>query len=271
MSPEFYFPLWHKYYSSHFGADNLFVISHGAPVEDFSQFRLGGVWTSHSYNNKIRSELMSHLCSMLLKEYHYVIRVDTDEFLIPDPLKFKNIYDYVAKLQRPYVTSFGYNVVSRDKDDNLNFSESILARQRKFCYAYDALNKTCIISVETSWAPGFHFASVYPEFCDLFLFHLKFADIDMQVGIGAAVSAQSDELLFQNYHSVSREKIVATMESVFSFPNLSGWLEFRRPNYNSNFLRGIMFVPQFGGVYHGGPFMPEMLLLEIPAEFEKQL
>jgi hypothetical protein len=266
VSAGFYFPLWHKYYSSHVGADNIFVVSYGASLNEFENYTLGGLWRIRTFNNKVRCESIASLCSLLLSEYDYVIRVDTDEFIVPDPKLYASLAEYIQQLQRPYVTASGYNVIAQPDQKSLIMNVPVLS-QRRSCYPYDALNKTCVLGVPVRWAPGFHFASVYPEFDGLSLFHLKYADIDMQLAIGAAVAGQSDEALFQDYHRTSRDKLVAMINSIQGFERGAGWDQFDRPKYRAKFLDGVQYITGYGGVYHGSPFGPERILLEIPNEF----
>ncbi len=136
---------------------------------------------------------------------------------------------------------------------------------------YDALNKSAVTGIPIHWTPGFHFASVSPEFNDLYLFHMKLADIDMQVAIGAAVAAQADQAQFQEYHRSSRAKIEANLNSIRTFQTIDGWAGFDRSVYQASFMEGIRYVPEYGGVYHGRPFAVERVLLRIPKEFGNHL
>jgi hypothetical protein len=244
---------------------------YGSLVSDFAPYEVGGIWRIHTYNNDSRSRMLSQICSLLLTEYDYVVRVDTDEFLIPDPRHYKGLSDYLSTLRRSYVTAAGYNVVAHPDAEPLDLTKDIFKTQRRHCYPYDALNKTCIIGVPTVWSPGFHFASVYPEFDHLFLFHLKYADVDLQLSIGEAVAARSDESRFQEYHRTGRVAIESHLRSIFTFPLECGWTQFERPKYMARFLGSVRFVANWGGIYHGGPFGPERVLLEVPDEFVSAL
>jgi hypothetical protein len=271
VSAAFYFPTWHRYYARHVGAQNLYVVLYGTSVHDFTPYEIGGVWRIHTYNNDSCTKMLSHVCNLLLNEYDYVVRVDTDEFLIPDPRHYDGLSDYLSKLRRSYVTAAGYNVVVRPGAERLDLTKNLFKDQRQHCYPYDALSKTCVTGIPIVWSPGFHFASVYPEFDNLYLFHLKYADIDMQLAIGEAVAALSDESRFQEYHRTGRDSIEKNLRSIFAFPLERGWAQFERPNYTTKFLSKIRFVANWGGIYHGGPFSPERVLLEIPDEFASAL
>jgi hypothetical protein len=178
VSSEFYFPCWHRYYASQFGSENLYVVTFGGLTADFRQFGLGGVWETKVYNNDLRVKIIAGLVNVLLEQYDYVIRVDTDEFLVPDPRAFESLADYLRRLERPYVTAMGYDVIPARDDQHLVLDQPILVNQRSLAYPYDALNKTCITNVAMTWAPGFHFCSAFPMFQRLYLFHMKRADLE---------------------------------------------------------------------------------------------
>ena len=228
---------------------------------------MGGIWKSHVYNNLKRCKEIQILTELLLEHYDYVIRVDTDEFLVPNKLKFESLKDYIEQLKNHYVTAEGFNVVSPSQFDRLNFNEPVLGAQRSKCYAYDALNKTAITSIPLKWSPGFHFCSAFPKFNDLYLFHMKLADIDLQLEIGNAVSQIAYDKRFKDYHESSREKLIATISTVLSKDLLDHPHCLDRQHYRDRFINGINYSGSFGGVYHGAPFEEEGLLLQIPESY----
>lgn len=42
ISAEQYFPIWHRYYGSQFGPENIFLFSYQENVGEFRSFTLGG-------------------------------------------------------------------------------------------------------------------------------------------------------------------------------------------------------------------------------------
>jgi hypothetical protein len=267
VSSEFYFPCWHKYYAAQFGIENLYVVTYDGMRADFKNFDLGGVWETKVYNNDLRIRIISGLINVLLEHYEYVIRVDTDEFLAADPRVFLSLADYMARLERPYVTAMGYDVVPGSDDNDLVLDQHILLTQRRRAYPYDALNKTCITSIPLTWAPGFHFCSAFPMFHQLYLFHLKRADVSIQMRIGEAIAKHAPGERNRDYYLTNREAILGYNRSVLTFPSGSGWDWFDRTDYNATFLKSIYFTKTYGGVYHGPAFRLDKALVEIPAEF----
>jgi len=271
VSSEFYFPCWHRYYASQFGAENLYVVTFDGLKADFKSFDLGGIWATKIYNNDLRIKIISGLVNVLLEQYDYVIRVDTDEFLVPDPRSFESLADYVTRLERPYATAMGYDIVPAPDDDALVLDQPILVKQRSRAYPYDALNKTCITSIHLIWAPGFHFCSAFPSFQKLYLFHMKRADLGIQMQIGAATAKHAPgERNFENYLA-DEESISNYNRAALHFPSGSGWEWFDRNKYNDSFLKGMRFTKNYGGVYHGAPFQIEKALVTIPDEFSGKM
>jgi len=234
----------------------------------FDSFELGGIWESEQFNNEQRVALISGLISCLLQQYDYVVRVDTDEFLVPDPRFYSGLSHYLGTLKTCFVTGQGYDLVQGQREVGLDLTKPILVRQRAFAYPFNALNKTCILGISVTWAPGFHFASVHPRFDHLYLFHFKKADIDIQLAIGEAVALHGKDDLLRGYHLTPREALLASAQSAFQFPRVEGWDEFVRKDYQTQFLQQIEYTKNYGGVYHGGPFRPESVLVTLPQGFD---
>jgi hypothetical protein len=268
IGDQFYFAAWHRYYASHVGAKNLYVVSYSYEPGSFSGYELGGLWRSAEYLNANRVKLISSLIAVLLESYELVIRVDTDEFIVPDPRTSTSLADYLDKMDRPYVTAAGYDIVQATAEAPLDLNRPILIEQRKFAYAYDALSKTCVVSLPVKWAPGFHFCTVFPEFSQLYLLHMKRADIDIQMAIGKVTSerAAAAEPNRKNYLT-PREHLIAHNRTAFNAERGTGWDFFVRENYFQAFRSAVRYTASYGGVYHGREFRPDKALVELPAGF----
>ena len=272
LSSAFYFPKWIEYYSKQFGSSNLYVATYTGFQQNFYSLSLGGIWEIPShYNDAKRAAVITGLVHTLLGAYDYVLRVDTDEFLLPDPRYFASLKQYVEILERPYVTAMGYDIIQDDGDGVLDLSDKILIKQRKHCYPFNALNKTCLTTIPINWLPGFHYCSVFPEFNQLFLLHLKRADIALQSQWSLYMASQvADDPRIKDYYAKDNEKAEAYMKTVRQYPRLSGWANIRRTEFNSRFQAGIKWHPHKGspnGVYHGEQFSHEKVLVELPPEF----
>jgi hypothetical protein len=180
-SPEFFFPRWRRYYGGLFGFENLHVVTYAGMKTLFQDAGIGNLWqVEQSYNDVLRSNLISDLTASLLRSYDIVLRCDVDEFLVPDPILFRDLGEYVEKNKLPYVTAEGIDVIELEGDAGLDPDLAVLGA-RRYGMRAAALNKTCLTAIPLRWAPGFHAANVFPRFAGLYNFHLKFADLKSRI------------------------------------------------------------------------------------------
>ena len=176
-----YFPLWVKYYGKMFGQKNLFVVAYGSG-DGFDQFELGGTWVvSKCFDDIMAAKLTSKFVDALLEVYDVVIRCDVDEFVVPNLNIHKSLRSYIDDLDKDYVTAIGVDVFQVPGDPDLNFETPILGRQRSRGALNSALDKTVLTSIPLEWGPGFHATKTPPIFDGLFLFHLKYADVNARI------------------------------------------------------------------------------------------
>lgn len=269
VSADFYFPLWHKYYGDQFGADNLHVISFGGEENSFHDFEFGSLESMPEFNNIDRARHITNKCKELLQISDLVIRCDVDEFLLPDPRKYENLKHYISELQAPYVTAYGYNVFQVEAEPPLDFGKKILTSQRRYAYPIDALCKTCIVSMPLRWDPGFHSASVLPFFDELYLFHMKLADLDLQAELGAAIARRANEQHFQSYHSLPKDVFMKQMrDRLARHPILNGFEAFSSKAYFAAYLNKIVCKNRLFGITE---FAHDAATVEIPVEFSGYL
>lgn len=257
-SSAFYFDLWQRYYGAQFGVENLFVVTSLGSLAEFRSLALGGVWHStHDYDDRARARTMSAAVTFLLTSYQYVVRVDVDEFLVPDPRRYNGLSDYIEKLERPYVTARGLNIYQAPGVLPIEFERSILVTQRRIARAETALNKTCVTSIPMDWGLGMHFASVYPCLGELFLFHLKRADIEMLVAWGDWMLPQvrgNGEL--EKYYGQTREDYLNTNKATLNYPLMDGWDALFNAQLDRKFLDSVNYDAanrRYRGPFHSAP------------------
>jgi hypothetical protein len=269
INPEFMFPLWHKYYASHFGPENLFVIRYINTPGDFNKYKLGGVISIPAhYDNELRARFLSSYCTTLLQFYNYVIRVDVDEILIPDLRIHKNLKTYMDSLDRPYVTAMGLDVIASRDDLPLNSEEKIIIRQRKFAYPNTSLNKTSIVGTPTRWRGGFHCCTLYPKFHELYLLHLKLIDIDQQVKWAAEMlrAAPGDSHISSRY-ILNHAPLIKLRDDVFLRQRVEGWGGLLRESYVKKFFSSVVADSRTDGIVYSWPFFHDHIIIELPIEF----
>ncbi|MBN8873969.1 MAG: hypothetical protein J0H67_14125 [Rhodospirillales bacterium] len=275
LSDDYVFPYWHAYYGEQFGSCNLFVQTYHGLRSKFTGFLLGGVIElPESYEDRLRARALSSLCSYLLTTYDVVIRVDTDEFLVVDSRRDLLLRDYVAHLQAPYVTARGFDVIQLPGESIIEQGAARLLAHRSVAYPNSALNKTAITRIPLGWSEGFHWANVYPHFDDLFLLHLKRIDIEWQMRWFDHMSSQiADNADVPNYikeyYKPEREKIEKYHREVAQRPRIAGIDNWRRDQFNSDFLKSISLNPNSG--LYSGKTSHELTLCELPVEWKSSI
>jgi hypothetical protein len=172
---------WLRHYGQHLGPQNLLVIDHGS--DDGSTADLAAASHIHlprnyaGYDEESRVEFVNGLQTSLLKFYDVVLYVDCDEFLIPDPRKFTNLAEYIAKTSADCVRAIGLDIVhNRAEEPVLDDKGEVLAH-RGYCKFMSGSCKPVIARVPIRWIVGFHSCNVLAKVDpDLFLIHLKYAD-----------------------------------------------------------------------------------------------
>jgi hypothetical protein len=274
IAADQYFQVWHSYYAKFFGADNLYVVTYKGLSPLFAGIRLGGLWElPDEYNDGLRSRVISALVTALLGSHDYVVRADVDELVVPDPRTAPDLRTYIEALdrnKRPYVTARGFEVVEVTEDPPLEISRPLLVRQRRFSYRNSALNKTCLTAVPIEWTGGFHGGTVYPLMSDLYLFHLKYADLTGRLRwFHSLIEHAPNNVQGQKYWSDGIANILAMREALARRKLVSGWEQFVSREFDEDFLTTIRMNPS--SRQYQGNFFTDGFLCEIPPEFSGML
>jgi hypothetical protein len=270
-SAGFWFPVWYRYYSREFGADALYVLTYEGKRNEFKNFDLAGVWdVANTYNDELRAKLMSSLVRTLLLTHDLVVRCDVDEILIPDLRKFEGLKDYLGKCDLPYVSAYGIEVFEKLGDEPLDSSLSILVSQRQQAIMNSALHKIAVTSIPLDWSPGFHSANAQPMFDALYLFHMKFADIERRAiwfdFMKSSVPNGSSE---QNYFSCTMAQLTDQKEMLSEQPcRADGWSNLPDPVEVQRFFATVTRAEN--GCCQGDFFLAPASFL-IPEEYRGKL
>jgi len=176
-------PRWVKHYSEQVGIENLVVLDDNST--DGSTDDLG--CTVHrlpqlpgpGYEG-VRMQLLSGLASGFLALYDYVVFVDADEFLLPDPAKYADLPSFLAtRRDREVVAPMALNVVHvASLEEPLKADEPVLG-QRRFAKFAPLMCKPSIKRVPAAWRWASHgIEAPFEVDPDLYMLHLKFADRD---------------------------------------------------------------------------------------------
>ena len=275
MTPGFYFDLWYRYYSEQIGAENLHVLYLGSDVEAMKKYNLGSLINlpNVAYDNDQRAKFNSGIASSFCNYYENVIFCDTDEFVIPNPHKYDGIIDFCSKSSGDYFTAIGMDVFQMPSEKSLMFSDKMLGVQRKYGQFNSPMCKTVLTRQPITWTKGFHSCSYYPNFGELYLFHLKRADLEIRIAWSAfakGVSFASDANA--KYHSREADAIREDYAKVSRLPRITGpeSLFDRGATYAEQVRQSVSFRPEsqtFGVPAH----MYDKAIVEIPSIFGERL
>lgn len=248
LSAGFYFPAWLDYYSREFGREALHVFAPRSEASKFDVMGLGAVIeTPEHYNDNDRLIAITEYIDMLLGTHKWVVRVDTDEFIIADPLYYPNLTTYLESQTKPYVTARGFDIFHHTNDAPLDVSAPIIGLQRCYGFCNTALCKTAVTSIKMRWDRGFHLTSLAPDLDELYLFHLKRADIDMQVSWGEYIARRiSNDPFIKAYYETPRQDIEAFSAELSARPCRDGADALRSEVFDEKFRAALQIDPGTG-------------------------
>ena len=179
-----FLPVWLRHYTAQVPARHCYVVDHGSDDGSTEPGLLpAGVnlvrIPRSPQDDTRRSRFISEFCAALLVWYESVIYVDADELLVADPALHASLADYVAAgpAAGPVISAIGLDVVHCLEDEPaLDWGRPVGA-QRGWVRFSSSMCKPVLIRRPVRWAPGFHNIDAPPRFDELFLFHLRYADL----------------------------------------------------------------------------------------------
>ena len=174
-------PRWVRHYAHHVGMENLLVLDDNST--DGST--MGLECTVHrlpplpgaGYEGA-RMQLLSGLAEGFLAAYDFVVFVDVDEFLVPDPTRHTDLRTFLStRRDREVLAPMALNVVHVPAVEGPLDEHQPVLGQRSYAKFAPIMCKPSIKQVPAAWRWASHgieapFA-VDPE---LYMVHLKFAD-----------------------------------------------------------------------------------------------
>lgn len=151
-----FLPIWLRYYSRYFRADDIHVLDHGST--DGSTMRNGFVRVPVSHETVDMTWMKETIESYqveLFDRYDTVLVTDVDEIVAPDPA-WGTLGDYLDRFDEPFVNCLGYELLHlRDREAPFDPALPVL-RQRGHWYANDDYDKPVLATQPIRWKPGFH-------------------------------------------------------------------------------------------------------------------
>ncbi len=181
---HFFLQKWVDYYGAMFGADALYVVSHGrdAGVDqiaaDCNIIHIPGDFDD-DFDAK-RWQLLNNLTNGLLGYFDFVICSDVDEFVVLDPKLKMTLPEFLARRGNVVITPIGVEVVHLPDQESESIENGILST-RRHCRYSSFYSKPCIIGKPVELARGGHYAKepALKTFRNLYLFHMKYCDLDL--------------------------------------------------------------------------------------------
>jgi Glycosyl transferase family 2 len=214
-------PRWIRHYADQVGMDNLLILDDNSSDGSTDGLECS-VHRLPSLSGKgfegARMQLLSGLASGFLAVYDYVVFVDADEFLVPDPARHTDLRSFLeTRRDREVVAPLALNVVHVPSVEGpLRDGEPVLG-QRRFAKFSPIMCKPSIKRVPASWRWASHGIAVPFEVDpELYMVHLKFADRDLLHQVAAHRKALVDADGRARGSSWSREadEIVAALDKV---------------------------------------------------------
>lgn len=160
VDDDVFIPIWERYY---------------APLFDYTEkIQL------HDFGTQNNNSIVRQRISEVIRDYDVLMYCDLDELIIPDPLKYANLREYIerrfADKELPNVVTSGHDVIHTKGLPPLDFSKPILP-QRERMRKNDFYTKPLITRIMLKWCDGFHVCNTrIPPDPELVLFHLQLAD-----------------------------------------------------------------------------------------------
>lgn len=226
-------PRWVRHYSHHVGMENLLVLDDHS--SDGSTDDLGctvhrlPVLPGRGYEG-VRMQLMSGLAAGFLAAYDFVVFVDVDEFLVPDPTTYDDLPAFLAtRRDKEVLAPMTLNVVHvPEVEGPLRADEPVLG-QRGFVKFAPIMCKPSVKQVPAAWRWASHgIEAPFHVDSELYMVHLKFADRDALREVAAHRRALVDADGRAKGSSWSRDadEIVAALDSAVSGVDLDRVSEF---------------------------------------------
>jgi hypothetical protein len=180
-----FLPIWLKYYSKYFNAEDIYVIDHdsddGSLEECLKRYKFNVIKVHHEFYSDIwKCKTTYQKQAELLQRYEYVLFTDADEIVIPNPSKYRDLKDYITRHDSDCVASSAYELIHlRERESPIDLSRPIL-EQRKYWYFNSFYNKSPLLRIplERVYEKGAENCG-YSRDNDLWLFHLHKLDFDL--------------------------------------------------------------------------------------------
>ena len=160
---NFFADKWISYYGSQFGYENIYLFIDGMDqdlpkeADKINYFKIPFKPHGRTKSDKARARLISDFALKLFKDYHVVLAMDIDEFLLIDPKIKKSLKAYLEQdFNRNSLSALGVDVAQHPlKEKAIDLNRPFLS-QRTYAQVSDRYTKPIIIFKPLRWGSGFH-------------------------------------------------------------------------------------------------------------------
>jgi hypothetical protein len=188
---SFFTPRWIKYYSTHLGPENLFLILDGhdqaLPVDSDSINVIRVPWKefNRAAGDRNRARLISHFAASLFQRYDIVIAHDIDEFLVVDPAAGMSFAEYFQRpIRTASLSALGLDVGQHIENEQPVDQGKPFLEQRTYAHVSARYTKAVVATRPLKWGSGFHRVKGKNFHIDpnLYLFHFGMVDYKESAG-----------------------------------------------------------------------------------------
>jgi hypothetical protein len=193
QNEDFFLNIWLEYYKKYFPIEDIYVLNHNSTIESClkilksakeSGVNVIPVHRDFSFDHAWLRTTVENFQRFLLKSYDYVMFVEIDEIVAPDPSRYKlGIHQYILDAFNDssvnVLRCVGFNVEHTPATEpDMDLNSSVLSQRSKWrrSYIYD---KPLISNIPLEWVNGFHWLTTMktpPVRPDLILIHLHKMD-----------------------------------------------------------------------------------------------
>jgi hypothetical protein len=176
-----FLPIWLRYHSRFFGADDIYVLDHDTSNGSTERDGFVRIPVSHeSVDHTWMVRTIEAHQRELLDRYDVVLVTDVDEIVAPRPER-GTLADYIDRLDEEFVNCLGYEIIHLvDREGPFDPSRAVLD-QRGYWFPNHAYSKPALAMKPVRWVPGFHTredgrTQLDPDLC---LIHLHRMDYEI--------------------------------------------------------------------------------------------
>ena len=172
--------VWARHYAGQVGAENCFLMDHGSDDGSADGLNVHVERLARSaLDEDVRAAQVGARVAALLKTYDAVVHTDVDELVIADPRRFSNLRSFAASQTGEVVTAVGLDVQHLAAEEAALDVGRPIGRQRGWVRFSAAMCKPVFVRRAVRWVPGFHSCDAAMQTGGLFLFHLRYADLQL--------------------------------------------------------------------------------------------